>query len=134
MLSQDVRGAAGSPAPAKPLQPERALADSAAKPTVNPGEGCETPVGRSSRYLNAAQVLPAELIEKIQQYIDGVEIYIPRRSETRLGWGERTGARRALALRNREIRRRYWAGSSIEELMEEFNLGYDSIRKIIYQR
>jgi hypothetical protein len=41
-------------------------------------------------YLRAEEVLPRELIEMIQQYTDGTNIYIPRRDEVRSGWGRKT--------------------------------------------
>lgn len=84
-----------------------------------------------SRYKNAAEILPAHLLEALQQYAAGEQLYIPRPDE-RLGWGERSGARQALKSRNEQIRRRYYQeGASIDQLMHEFHLGYDSIRKIV---
>ena len=44
-------------------------------------------------YRKAEEILPRELIEVIQQYVDGENIYIPRKLEHRKGWGERTQAR-----------------------------------------
>ena len=37
-------------------------------------------------YKKAAQVLPEELLVKIQEYIDGEFLYIPRVSEKKKGW------------------------------------------------
>ncbi|BAD39186.1 conserved hypothetical protein [Symbiobacterium thermophilum IAM 14863] len=85
---------------------------------------------RLARYLNAADVLPAELLAEVQRYAAGEQLYIPRPQE-RLPWGTRTGARAQLALRNEQIRQRRREGASIEELMREFHLSYDSIRKIL---
>lgn len=82
-------------------------------------------------YVKAEDVLPEELVEAIQDYVQGVEIYIPKRPEARLGWGERNGTRLQIAKRNREITRRYRQGESIHSLTEHFHLGYDSIRKIV---
>ena len=42
------------------------------------------------RYQNAAELLPAELLEALQGYLDGGYLYIPRRAEHRRAWGERT--------------------------------------------
>lgn len=39
-------------------------------------------------YRKAEEILPRELIEVIQQYVDGENIYIPRKLEHRKGWGE----------------------------------------------
>lgn len=82
-------------------------------------------------YTNAEEILPRDLIVKIQAYIQGQEIYIPKCDEEKLGWGERNGARAELKERNRTIIRSYINGTSIEELMSEYHLSYDSIRKIV---
>ena len=34
-------------------------------------------------YIRAEQILPLELIELIQQYVDGENIYIPRKADSR---------------------------------------------------
>ncbi|RJQ06169.1 MAG: hypothetical protein C4551_08805 [Bacillota bacterium] len=83
-----------------------------------------------SRYRNAAKVLPPDLLAELQQYAPGTQLYVPRPGE-RIGWGERSGARRDLARRNEAIRRRKAQGATIEQLMAEFHLGHDSIRKIL---
>ena len=82
-------------------------------------------------YRNATNILPRSLLEQIQEYVQGQEIYIPKRSQTRLGWGEGNGTRRQLDRRNRTIVYRYMQGESIESLMADYHLSYDSIRKII---
>ncbi|HWI64148.1 MAG TPA: CD3324 family protein [Symbiobacteriaceae bacterium] len=83
-----------------------------------------------SSYVNAAKILPAHLLEALQTYAAGQQIYVPR-PEERLGWGERSGTREALKSRNDAIRQRRAEGASIDDLMAEFHLGYDSIRKIL---
>lgn len=83
-----------------------------------------------SRYVNAAEILPACPLEALQQYAEGIQLYIPRRDE-RAAWGQLTGARQELAQRNWEIRQRRLQGASIESLMSEFHLSHDSIRKIV---
>lgn len=82
-------------------------------------------------YVKAEEVLPADLLEAIQEHVQGVEIYIPKRGNSRLGWGERNGTKIALKARNKEINRRFEQGESIYALTEQFHLSYDSIRKII---
>lgn len=82
-------------------------------------------------YRNATDILPRNLIEQIQKYVHGQEIYIPKRTQTRLGWGEGNGTRLQLDRRNRAIVFRYMQGESIESLMDEYHLSYDSIRKIV---
>jgi len=82
-------------------------------------------------YVNAEEVLPESLLEAIQEYVQGVELYIPKRPGERLGWGEVNGTRKQIYQRNREIVKRAAKGESIPSLMEEYHLSYDSIRKII---
>ncbi|MFZ5827624.1 MAG: CD3324 family protein [Bacillota bacterium] len=84
-----------------------------------------------ARYQNAADILPPRLLAELQHYAAGEQLYIPRPSE-RLPWGARSGARADLAHRNERIRRRWGEGVPIDELMREFHLGYDSIRKIVH--
>lgn len=83
-----------------------------------------------ARYQNAADVLPARLVRELQRYAAGQQIYIPRSTE-RLPWGTRSGARAALAHRNEAIYQRWQEGASYDQLMQEFHLSYDSIRKIV---
>ncbi|MDD2630226.1 MAG: CD3324 family protein [Limnochordia bacterium] len=82
-------------------------------------------------YLNAEDVLPPRLLRQVQEYVQGRELYVPKKMEDRAGWGQRNGTRRKLELRNQEIRRRYAAGEAIHSLMEAYYLSYDSIRKIV---
>jgi Mor family transcriptional regulator len=83
-----------------------------------------------SSYVNAAKVLPAPLLAALQRYAAGQQLYIPR-PEERVAWGEKSGTRQALNARNEAIRQRRAEGATIDDLMEEFHLGYDSIRKIV---
>ena len=43
------------------------------------------------RYMRAADVLPPDLLEQIQAYIDGEYLYIPRRETERKPWGAANG-------------------------------------------
>ena len=80
-------------------------------------------------YLNAEDVLPPSLLRGTD--VSGRELYLPRESGERVGWGQRNGTRRKLQLLNQEIRRRYQEGEPIHALMEAYHLSYDSIRKIV---
>ena len=44
-------------------------------------------------YKKAEEILPAELIEILQEYVDGDIIYIPKK-KTRAGWGTISGTKR----------------------------------------
>ena len=66
-------------------------------------------------YVNADEVLPEDLIREIQKYVDGKVLYIPRRSEKAMGWGEKNGAKNRLAKRNKEIVSRFNSGETIAD-------------------
>lgn len=54
-------------------------------------------------YKRAEHILPAEIIELIQNYADGESTYIPRKDNNRREWGERTDIRNELDTRNQQI-------------------------------
>lgn len=85
-------------------------------------------------YTNAEEVLPPELLNEVQKYIQGEQIYIPRPGDVRLGWGVKNGTRQMLERRNLEIRQLKRTGCTILELADRFNLSPDSIRKILYSK
>lgn len=80
-------------------------------------------------YLRAEDILPKELIETIQQYVDGKSIYIP--SKEKQTWGSKTDTRQFLHKRNLEIYEKYQNNASIRELVEEYSLSVKSIQRII---
>lgn len=49
-------------------------------------------------YIRAEEVLPKELIETIQQYVNGKAIYIP--SVSKEAWGSYTDTKQYLSARN----------------------------------
>lgn len=75
--------------------------------------------------------LPTELIEQIQEYVDGETLYIPRRSDKRKKWGENSGANQSLNERNAEIFCKYKSGMSVKELAEEYYISKQGIYKIL---
>ena len=83
-------------------------------------------------YINGKEVLPEELLKEIQKQFKGGIIYIPDTDETRKPGGSNTETKRILDKRNFEIRTKKLSGVSIKELMEEYHLSYDSIKKILY--
>lgn len=82
-------------------------------------------------YYNCEKRLPKELIEAIQQYVDGESIYIPRIKQKRISWGEVSQSRTLLDKRNVEIYERYHLGIPVKELAEEYNISTQGIYKII---
>ena len=84
-------------------------------------------------YRSAQQILPQELIELIQQYVDGDFLYIPRK-DTRKKWGENTNTRNELMERNALIYEDYMCGITIMELAEKYFLSEKSIQRIVYRQ
>lgn len=82
-------------------------------------------------YKNGKEVFPPELLVKLQEYVQGELVYIPKKPEKRVGWGENNGTRLIIEWRNREIYRMYSEGLTVDELTRKYHLSEDSIRKII---
>lgn len=82
-------------------------------------------------YIKAEEILPAEVIELIQQYVDGKNIYIPRKQNHRQEWGKGTKIRQELFVRNDQIYRDYLKGFKVPELAEKYFLSEKSIQRII---
>lgn len=82
-------------------------------------------------YQNAFDVLPQGLVEEIQKYIDGQLIYVPRKDENLLSWGERSGTKEKMAERNRAIVGHYYSGMTIAELSEVYYLSEKRLQGII---
>ncbi len=86
------------------------------------------------KYKNAADIFPQALLKQIQKYVSGELVYIPVGAEKKRAWGETSGYRRYLAERNRDIRKAFYAGASIEELCDTFHLSFESIKRIVYTK
>lgn len=82
-------------------------------------------------YINAADVLPKDLLNEVQKYVKSGLIYIPE--EQKKGWGLESGTKSFYERRNQEIRDKYQAGSSFDSLSTQYGLAYNTIRKIVYQ-
>ncbi|SFG63246.1 hypothetical protein SAMN05660649_02206 [Desulfotomaculum arcticum] len=82
-------------------------------------------------YIRAIDVLPEELIDKVQNYVDGEYIYIPRKVSNRKAWGEKNKSKEEFTVRNMEIYKKYIAGMSITSLSEIYYLSPKSLQKII---
>ena len=85
-------------------------------------------------YIKAEEILPEELIRQIQEYADGVYIYIPRKPGTRHKWGEDTGYRSELKERNAQIQNDYASGISVPVLSRKYHLSEKSIRRILQKK
>lgn len=80
-------------------------------------------------YISAEEILPQELIEAIQQYVSGKNIYIP--CKEKMVWGSRTETRQYYASRDCEICFKYQNGISTKRLADEYALSVKSIQRIV---
>ena len=85
-------------------------------------------------YINAKDVLPKTLILQIQQYVGGSIIYIPQKDTDKKLWGTSTNSINEIAERNNEIKNKKKNGATIDDLMSEYHLSYDTIKSIIYRK
>lgn len=82
-------------------------------------------------YIKAEEILPIEVIEIIQQYVDGKNIYIPRKQANRQEWGTNTQIKQELSIRNQKIYQEYLLGAKIADLACKYYLSEKSIQRII---
>jgi Mor family transcriptional regulator len=85
-------------------------------------------------YKNSIDLLPKELIEQIQEYVDGKVIYIPKKQENKKHWGENTDTKRLLAIRNWQIYTDFENGITIPQLAKKYFLAEKSIQKILKEK
>lgn len=85
------------------------------------------------RYQKANDILPEELVELIQKYIDGEYVYIPRKQENKKNWGETSRAKEELRARNIEIFMKYGQGHGVKALANAYFLSEKSIQRILLQ-
>ena len=82
-------------------------------------------------YIKAKEILPMEVIELIQKYVEGESIYIPKKESNRKTWGETTNIREEIKLRDSNIYFEYIKGTSRVDLAEKYFLSKKSIDRII---
>ena len=82
-------------------------------------------------YKKATKVIPAELLEQLQQHIDGEYLYIPKLDDKKKKWGENTHSKEATRKRNADIYCQYLSGTSTKELAEIHFLSQKTVQKII---
>lgn len=83
------------------------------------------------KYKRAQDILPKHVLELLQEYVDGEYLYIPLKNNSKKSWGEKSGIKKELRERNREIFNNYQQGITIKELIGEYYLTESSIRRII---
>ncbi len=82
-------------------------------------------------YIHALEILPGDLIEKIQEYVDGQVLYIPKLESKKCKWGDKTETKAYFKERNLKIVHSYKNGMSVYELSEKYFLTPKSIQRII---
>ncbi|MBP1890760.1 Mor family transcriptional regulator [Clostridium moniliforme] len=85
------------------------------------------------KYIKAKDVLPNKILKIIQEYVDGEYLYIPRKECNHKSWGEKSGIKNSLRIRNNEIYNKYLNGATINSLTKEYFLSEKSIQRIIYE-
>lgn len=85
-------------------------------------------------YANARDIFPDEILKIIQNYVDGECLYILKKEENKLAWGELTQSKEELLIRNINIYEDYLVGISIQSLSEKYYLSPKSIQRIILQK
>jgi Mor family transcriptional regulator len=80
-------------------------------------------------YQKADRILPRELLEQVQEYVDGAL----KTAGHKKCWGEGTSTRQELRLRNQQIYSDYLSGKSTDELSSLYCLSLKSIQRIIGQ-
>ena len=79
-------------------------------------------------YINAKYVLPKEMIEEIQKYVNGVNLYIPKVPEENNAC---SGYQLELYRRNQEIYELFLQGEKVSKLAAEYFLSDKSIYRIL---
>lgn len=82
------------------------------------------------KYINAADVLPQELLIEVSKYSGGKLLYIPTLNE-KFSWGEKSGAKQYYLERNREMKELFQQGKTLDELSKVYGLSSETIRKIV---
>lgn len=81
-------------------------------------------------YINANVILPKELINEIQKYVQGVNLYIPKIPEKKK---TESSYRKELYERNKEIYDMFQSGNKVSELAKMYYLSDKSIYRILGQ-
>lgn len=79
-------------------------------------------------YINAKSVLLEEMIEKIQEYVNGVNLYIPKIPEKSNAC---SSYKLELYKRNQEIYKLFLQGEKVPELAAKYYLSDKSIYRIL---
>lgn len=85
-------------------------------------------------YASARDIFPEDILKIIQQYVDGEYIYIPKKEENRIAWGELTKSKEEIRVRNERIYEDYLSGVSVQSLSKIYYLSPKTIQRVISQK
>jgi len=85
-------------------------------------------------YKNAIDLFPQVLLNEMQKYVSGGLVYIPQVESRRKEWGELSGIKSEIHIRNYEIKQKFHKGLSISELAIEYCLAVETIKRIVYSK
>ncbi|WP_195989023.1 CD3324 family protein [Clostridium sp. D53t1_180928_C8] len=83
------------------------------------------------KYKKAQDILPQDLIVKLQEFMDGGYLYIPRKEENKKSWGDNTEIKKDLLKRNKKIYNDFNNGMTVKQLSTKYYLVENSIRRIL---
>lgn len=84
-------------------------------------------------YIAAKEILPSDVVELIQKYVEGKYIYIPKKDNTRSEWGSKNNTRLEINIRNNNIYFEFLSGTTRNDLAVKYFLSKKSIDRIILQ-
>lgn len=84
--------------------------------------------GENMSYINANEILPKELIDEIQRYVQGVNLYIPKIFDKKRTDSE---YKKELFERDMEIYEMFQSGNTVSELAKMYYLSDKSIYRIL---
>ena len=82
------------------------------------------------KYVNAADVLPQELLIEVLKYAGGKLVYVPTLKEKK-SWGEKSGSKQYFIDRNQHTRELFQQGNSVEDISNEFGLSPETVKRIV---
>lgn len=83
------------------------------------------------KYKKAQDILPQDLVIKLQEFIDGSYLYIPKKDNNKKSWGDNTGIKKDLHARNKKMYEDFNNGMTVKELSTKYYLVDNSIRRIL---
>jgi hypothetical protein len=85
-------------------------------------------------YKKGTDLFPQGLLREIQKYVSGGLVYIPQIETKHKGWGELSGIKAEICTRNYEIKQKFHKGVTISELVIEYCLAVETIKRIVYSK